>query len=160
MQLLDPYTMLGMVALLPLLDAVDTLVNFAQKRDVFICDFIAAVKICQASLQSMYVDPTTFFSTDEFWSFQNLLDCSHEQIHLKWITDYNDGSAVLAFVCHGESINAEHKLAPVDRTVWAAVLAKVKQECTCESFPCCYVIVAFTFTCLIILISLTSFIFI
>ena len=58
--------MLGMVALLPLLDALDNLVTFAQKRDVFICDFIVAVKIRQASLHSMYQDPATCFSTDEF----------------------------------------------------------------------------------------------
>jgi len=100
--LLDPYTLLRMVAFLPLLDAVDTLVNFDQKRNVFICDFIAAVKIYQASLSTIYVDPATSFGTDEFWSFQNLVDCSHEHIHLKWITDLNDGSAVLVFVCHSE----------------------------------------------------------
>jgi len=132
--------MLGMVALLPLLDTVDNLVTFAQKRDVFICDFIAAVKICQASLHTMYVDPATSFSTDEFWAFQNLLDCSHEQIHLKWITDLNDDSAVLAFLCHGEKIHAEDKQLPVDRTVWANLLGRVKEECTGESFTFCLVL--------------------
>jgi len=76
--LLEPYTMFGMYCLLPLLDVVDSLVTFAQKRDVFICDFIATVKICQASLHSMYEDPATCFSTYEFWSFNNLLDCNHE----------------------------------------------------------------------------------
>ena len=120
--------MLGMVALLLLLAAVDNLVTFAQKRDVFICDFIAAVKICQASLHSMYQDPATCFSTDEFWAIQNLLDCSHEQIHLKWITDLNDSSAILVFVCQGEQIHAEHNLAPVDRIVWAALVSRVIRE--------------------------------
>jgi len=59
-----------------------------------------------------------------------LLDCSHEQIHLKWMTDLNDGSAVLVFVCHSEQIHVEHKILLVDRIVWATLLAKVKQECT------------------------------
>lgn len=124
--------MLGMCALLPLLEAIDSLVTFAQKRDVYICDFVAAVKVCQASLYRMYEDKATSFSTDEFWSLNNLLDCSHEQIHIKWLTDLNDNSAVLCFVCHGEQIHAEHKGKPVDREVWSALVAKVKQECTGE----------------------------
>lgn len=64
--LLDPYTLLGMCALLPLLEAIDTLVNFAPKRDVYICDFLAAVKVSQASLYWMYEDKGTMFSADEF----------------------------------------------------------------------------------------------
>lgn len=128
--LLDPYTMLGMCALLPLLEAIDTLVVFAQKRDVYICDFVAAVKVCQASLYRMYEDRATAYSSDEFWSFNNLLDCSHEQIHIKWVTDLNDDSAILTFVCHGEQIHAEHKGGPVDRILWASLLGKVKAECT------------------------------
>lgn len=132
--LLDPYTMLGMCALLPLLEAIDTLVNFAQRRDVYICDFVAAVKVCQGSLYRMYEDKATAFSSDEFWSFNNLLDCSHEQIHIKWITDLNDDSAILSFVCHGEQIHAEHKGAPVDRGLWITLLTKVKGECTSKFF--------------------------
>lgn len=128
--LLDPYPLLGMCALLPLLEAVDTLVNFAQKRDIYICDFVAAVKICQASLYKMYEDKATSFSTDEFWSFNNLLDANHEQIHIKWITGLNDHSAVLCFVCHGEQIHTDHKGGPVDRELWATLVAKVKSECT------------------------------
>jgi len=119
-----------MVELLLLLDALDNLVNFAQKCDVFICDFIAAVKICHASLHSMYQDSTTAFSTDEFWSFQNLVDFSHEQIHLKWATGLNGGCAILGFVCHVEVIHAKHNKALIDRTVWADLLDRVKQECT------------------------------
>lgn len=121
-----------MCALLPLMEAIDQLITFAQKPDVFICDFVAAVKICQASLHTLYEDRSTAYSTDEFWSFNNLLDCSHEQIHIKWITDLNDGSAVLSFVCFGEQIHAEHSGAPVDHDAWATLLARVKVECTCE----------------------------
>jgi hypothetical protein len=128
--LLDPYTLLGMCALLPLLEAIDTLVMFAQKRDVYVCDFIAAVKVCQASLYRMYEDRGTSFSTDEFWNFNNLLDCSHEQIQIKWMCDLNDNTAVLTFICHGEQIHAEHKGLPVDRDVWANLLSQVKEECT------------------------------
>jgi len=63
---LDPFTLLGMCALLPLLEAIDTLVNFVQKRDVYICDFVAAVKVYQGSLYRMYEDKATAFSGDKF----------------------------------------------------------------------------------------------
>ena len=128
--LLDPYVMLGMSCLLPLLEAIDQLVQFAQKTDVYICDFVAAVKVCQASLHRMYEDRATAFNCDEFWSFTNLAELSHEQIHLKWITDLNDDSTVLAFVCHGESIHAERKGGPVNREMWSQLLSTVKSECT------------------------------
>jgi hypothetical protein len=153
--LLDPFTLLGMCALFPLLEAIDTLVHFAQKRDVYVCDFVAAVKICQASLYRMYEDKGTCFATDEFWSFTNFLDCSHEQIHIKWMTDLNDNTAVLSFVCHGEQIHAEHKGSPVDRELWASLLSQVKSECTSMfpdlflSFACTYI-----FACLFLLLAM------
>jgi len=75
----------------------------------------------------MYEDPTTAFSTDEFWSFQNLVDCNHKQIHLKWAAGLNGGCAILDFICHGEVIHAEHNRAPVDQTVWADLFDRVKQ---------------------------------
>jgi len=42
----DPYPLLGMCTLLPLLKAIDKLITFVQKQDVYICDFVAAIKIC------------------------------------------------------------------------------------------------------------------
>jgi len=128
--LLDPFTMLGMCALLPLLEAIDMLVNYAQKRDVYIYDFVAAIKVSHGDLYRMYEDKATSFSSDKFWSFNNLLECSHEQIQIKWITDLNNNLAVLMFVCHGEQLHAEHKGAPVDRDVWAKLVVRVKEECT------------------------------
>ena len=44
--LLDPYVLLGMLALLPMLEAVDTLIQWAQKQDAFICDFVGALGVC------------------------------------------------------------------------------------------------------------------
>jgi len=64
--MLDPYTLLGMVALMPLLETIDLLVTFAQKQDVFVCDFIAALKIAEGQLYTLYIDRATSYSTDEF----------------------------------------------------------------------------------------------
>jgi len=100
--------MLGMYALLPLLEAIDMLVNFALKRDVYICNSIAVVKICHGDLYRMYEDKDMAYNSNEFWSFKNLLDYNHEQIYIKWICDLNvlHDSTFLTFVCHGEQIHA------------------------------------------------------
>jgi hypothetical protein len=39
-------TLLGLNAMMPLLEVVHSLIKFAQLRDVFVCDFISIVKIC------------------------------------------------------------------------------------------------------------------
>ncbi len=123
-----------MAALLPLLEAVDNLITFAQKRDVYICDFVAAVKVCQGQLYSMYEDHAIRFNTDEFWAYKNLLDCSHEQVHWKWIMDLNDNTSQLTFICNNEQIFAVHKGASVSREVFGQVVAKINVETARTSF--------------------------
>jgi len=81
--MLDPYVLVGMTAFMPLLEIVDLLVTFVQRRDVYICDFVATLKIAKGQLYTLYVDKTTSYATDEFWALKNILDCSCSQIHLK-----------------------------------------------------------------------------
>jgi hypothetical protein len=45
--LVDPFCMLGMCCIIPLLESIDSLVQFAQQQDVFTCDLVEVVKICQ-----------------------------------------------------------------------------------------------------------------
>ena len=44
--LCDPSCLLGMATLVPLIESLDSLIIFSKKRDVFICDFIGALKVC------------------------------------------------------------------------------------------------------------------
>lgn len=44
-KLKDPYTLLSMLAMLPLLEEINALVNFAQMKDVFVCDFVGGLQI-------------------------------------------------------------------------------------------------------------------
>jgi hypothetical protein len=46
--LLDVATLLALPCILPLLEAVESLIKFAQAGNVFASDFIVAVKIYQA----------------------------------------------------------------------------------------------------------------
>ncbi len=44
-----------------MLESVNALMKFVQTNDVFICDYIVAIKIYQANPYKMYSDPTTSF---------------------------------------------------------------------------------------------------
>jgi len=57
--LCDLHMLLGLFCLLPLLEAVHALIKFAQGKDIFICDFVATIKICQVNLCMMYSYPSS-----------------------------------------------------------------------------------------------------
>jgi hypothetical protein len=59
--LFDVATLLALPCILPLLEAVKSLIKFIQAVNVFVSDFIAAVKICQAELYMMYCDTSSSF---------------------------------------------------------------------------------------------------
>jgi hypothetical protein len=52
--------LLGLACFLPMLWSVHSFMQFAQKFDVFVCDYLASIKICQAYVYAtLYKDPTT-----------------------------------------------------------------------------------------------------
>ncbi|KAG0595346.1 hypothetical protein M758_UG159400 [Ceratodon purpureus] len=133
--LLDPYTLLGMTGLQPLLETVNTLVEFAQGRNVFVSDFVGALEVCEDRLNQLYLDSQTAFGTDDFWAFTGLQNCTHEVIHLKWVEDLNDSSEQLAFMVNGDKLFAKTKLPgsqvvkPVDHETYNTLIIRVKAEC-------------------------------
>ncbi len=66
------------------------------------------VKVCHGQLYSLYNDCNSPFSSDEFWAFKGLLDCSHDHIHMKWVAELNDFSEHLAFIVNGDKLWAMH----------------------------------------------------
>lgn len=64
--LLDVATLLALPCILPMLECIHSLIKFAQQRNVFISDFIAAVKICQGELYMMYIDNATSYQPLHF----------------------------------------------------------------------------------------------
>jgi hypothetical protein len=101
--LLDPFVLLSLCAIQPLLEVVDILCIFIQQRDIFVSDFIAALKICEDQFYTMYFDKGTCYGRDKFWAFTALLSCSscsHESIHVKWDADLNsEDEAHTACIC-------------------------------------------------------------
>ncbi len=40
------HLLIGLTTMLPLMEAIGSLLKFAQRQDVFIFDFIVAIKVC------------------------------------------------------------------------------------------------------------------
>jgi hypothetical protein len=80
--LCDVQVLLGLSRLLPMLRCAHLLMQFAQSRDVFVCDYIAAIQVCQAEITSFYIDDATTFSHDLFWDFKALCQTRHDAIPL------------------------------------------------------------------------------
>jgi len=128
--MLDPYSVVGMICLLPLLEVVDVLIQFSQQRDVFICDFVGALQKCLGKLFEMYKGHGSAFCGPEFVHFTNLLELRHDQIFLSWSSmDLNDVPH-LQFVLHGEELPARHESAIVTRESWNSLIEGIKNECS------------------------------
>ncbi len=168
--LCDPTCLLGMSALLPLIECLDSLITFTQKRDVFICYFIGAVKVCEGKLYNMYNCHSGASNTDEFFSFKSITEGTHDHIHTRWVQndpenptmfDLNYNVEHLAFVVNGSNIFAKRKnemtgrMEPITREIFGAILNDVKTQCsgilTLPLSP------LYFFTCLYTLIFYTSF---
>jgi hypothetical protein len=62
----DLHILLGLVCILHLLKSMHALIKFAQSRNVFVCDLVATIKVCQSDVYSMYYDQTSKFTIDNF----------------------------------------------------------------------------------------------
>ncbi len=133
----------GMAYILPFMESMQSLFKFAQQGDIIIFDFITIVKLCQGQLYNLYYDATLSFQGNEFWSFHKLLQCDHEQIHSKCVTDYNiKCTKHLGFVINDENIWAHwgvlcfntNVMLPVTQTTFATVVQLLKVECKRKSF--------------------------
>ncbi len=56
----------------------------------------------------MCLEHTSNFTKDTFWAFKSLLECKHENIHMKWIPDFHSKFQHLAFEVNGQHIWAMH----------------------------------------------------
>ncbi len=59
------HLLLGLDIVLPLMEAIGSLLKFAQRQDISICKFIPNVKVYQDQLYRLYSNNTTF-TNDEF----------------------------------------------------------------------------------------------
>jgi hypothetical protein len=78
----------------------------------------------------MYLDDGKAFGTHHFVDFKQMIECRHEQIHVKWDLDMNSSLEVLAFTVGSRILPAKHCEGSVSKEAWTALVAEVKLECS------------------------------
>ncbi len=78
--------LLSLACLLPLLEIVHVLIKFLQQKDVFVCNYITTIKMCQVHIYELYNDLETCFVYDVFKDSKDVMSCKHDNIYLWWIT--------------------------------------------------------------------------
>jgi hypothetical protein len=51
--LLNIHLLLGLAYVLPLMENMQSFLNFVERGDIFICDFIATMKVCSSHLYNV-----------------------------------------------------------------------------------------------------------
>lgn len=69
-----------------LLETIHFLVIFSHQCDIFICDYLAVVEVCQGQLYSLYFDLATCLCQDVFEELGDLVTCMHDIIPLTWVS--------------------------------------------------------------------------
>jgi len=85
-----------------MLKFVNVLMKFAYAKDVFMCDCIVVVKIYQADLYKMYIDPTTSFWLENFPKFTDVVVSTYCRIIQDWMIHLNDETKHLVFHIIGQ----------------------------------------------------------
>jgi hypothetical protein len=63
-------TLLVLNVIMPLLEVVHFLIKFTQLCNMFVCDFIVVIKICEGNVYQIYFDIHSFFQVDMFMNFE------------------------------------------------------------------------------------------
>jgi hypothetical protein len=53
---------MGLMGIMPMLEAIDALTKFALVCDTFVFDFVSVVKLCCVELYNMYLDLETKYA--------------------------------------------------------------------------------------------------
>ena len=80
----DVQTLLSLACFIPMLNVVHCLIKLSQARDVFICDFMQSIKVCQNELAGMFIDLETTYGTLEFSWYKKLVNVNSVDIPLRW----------------------------------------------------------------------------
>ena len=137
----DVGVLLSLACVMPMLKLTNTLMKYAQQADVFICDYLVAVKKLQMDLQKLYVEEKTQFTQELFWDFNALIGTRHDCIPMKWVTDELDlnleGVEFLSFERGtGYSIRAMYRdpvtkeEVPITRDIFTTLVDGVKSQAT------------------------------
>jgi hypothetical protein len=144
--LIDIQIVVSLSCLIPMLKSLHHLMQLSQKRDVYICDYLDALKRCQADIRSFYINDRTKFQHDVFWDFKSLAGLRHEAIPMRWV--YNalnlnaDACEYLYLIPTGHSVRCVHRdlkmgeAQPITHELFAQILEEVMDQSTgMSTFP-------------------------
>jgi hypothetical protein len=80
----------GLPCILPMLEMVHTLIKYAQRQDVFICEFIDDVKSIEVKLHRLYVDPFCKYDDYAFNEFTVVCEHCSELLPFTWVSHLFD----------------------------------------------------------------------
>jgi hypothetical protein len=78
----------------------------------------------------MYLDDGKVFGIHQYVDFKQMVECRHEQIHIKWDLDMNDSLEVLAFTVGSRILSMRHGESSVLKEAWSTLVADVKAKCS------------------------------
>jgi hypothetical protein len=73
-----------------MLEIIHVLIKFALKKDLFVCNYVVTIKICQGQLCTHYSNPITKYTSSVFKEFHDPVDYIHNTMHMKWKTSFLD----------------------------------------------------------------------
>jgi hypothetical protein len=89
----DVQIIIGLASLMPMLQLANKLIKYSQGNEVFVCDYLAAVKQLQTNLAKHYVDSKSKYSQEDFWDLNALCEARHDVILMNWVTEDLDLNA-------------------------------------------------------------------
>jgi len=82
--LVDIEVLLSLALFIPLLNAMHVLIKLSQARDIFVCDFMQAIKLCQSELARLFIDCESSYSKEDFPAYNDLVSLQCKHIPLQW----------------------------------------------------------------------------
>jgi len=117
--------------------------QIAHKKDVFVCDYVVTIKICQGQLYIHYSNPTMKYTSNVFKEFHDLLDYIHNKLHIKLkgsSLDFNTlGVEYLwfgfaSFTFWATSLDAHGQKIQVSQEIFNGLVDVTKASCSCFLF--------------------------
>ncbi len=82
--LCDLELVIGLPCILPMLEVVHTLIKYAQRWNVFICEFLDTMKSIEGKLYHLYVIPFCKYDDSSFNEFSIVHEQCSELLSLAW----------------------------------------------------------------------------
>ncbi len=114
------------------------LIKFAQRKEMFVFDFVNTIQLTQQELFMLHYDPFTKYQNSTFDDFKFFFILSNDTFPMNQLFDFNGGEKemynALLFVVGKQLIYQTNNdgfvgLEPITKDVLNKVVTKVKDEC-------------------------------